>query len=277
MVLSAAIASACSGDVFEATSGSDGGPSDGPVRIETGTEDVIKNEASKDSAAPDSSDPRDAPGPLPDAADTSVATDAGRDANDAGRDASDAGRDGGADASDARDGGGCSPVDCPTVKLECVPQAAPTGGGLVIDTVFYVAFRFQVPAGRTLLSSQVGALIRPVNDAGSIFAALIAVPGPTASLKAALTPSDVLGSSVITVAGGGTNPKVVSAPLSATLAPGWYALAFGTDMLGASGAHVSIVALTDNGCTNGQHLVSVRETGENILQSSGGYLYVLAQ
>ena len=48
-------------------------------------------------------------------------------------------------------------------------------------------------------------------------------------------------------------------------------------MLGASGAYVSIVALSANGCTNGQHLLSVRQTGENILQSSGGYLYVLAQ
>ena len=129
-------------------------PGDGPVRIETGIEDVIKSEASKDSAAPDSSDPRDASGPSPDAADTSVATDAGRDANDAGRDANDAGRDGGADASDARDGGVCSPVDCPRVKFECVPEAAPTGGGLVIDTVFYVAYRFEVPAGRTLVSSR---------------------------------------------------------------------------------------------------------------------------
>jgi hypothetical protein len=273
LVSLAALVSACSGDVFEAASSSDGGP-DGPPRSDTGTPDVIKTEAGRDSSAPDSSDPRDAPPPPPDVVDGTS------DSGDV-RDASDAGRDTGADASDARDGG-CNPVDCPTVKFECVPQAAATGGGLVVDTTFYVAYRFQVPAGRTLTSSEVGALIRPVADAGSLFAALIAMPTPTTTLKAALTPSDVVASRVITVAGGGGDagafaPRVVSTLISATLAPGWYALAIGTNALGASGANLSIVSLSSNGCTNGQHLVSVRQTGENILQSSAGYMYVIAR
>ena len=233
-------------------------------------------EASNESAAPDA-DARDAQGPPPDSPATLDASDAGPEASDAGRDASDAGRDSGPDAADARDGGICSPVNCPPVKFECVPEAAATGGGLVVDTVFYVAFRFQVPAGRTLVSSEVGALIRPVTATGSMFAALIAMSGPTATLKAGLTPTDVVASAVINLAGGGIDPRVVSAPLTATLVPGWYALAFGTDKLGAAGAYASIVTLSTNGCTNGQHLISVRQTGENIAQSSAGYMYVLAQ
>ena len=140
-----------------------------------------------------------------------------------------------------------------------------------------MAWRFQVPAGRTLVTSEIGALIRPTQTTGTLFATIMPLASPTTTLKAALTSSDVLESAIISLNGVGIQPRVFSAPLAVTLAPGWYAVAFGTNMLGASGADASIVSLSDNGCNNGQFLLSVRNTGENIPQGSGGHLYVLAQ
>jgi hypothetical protein len=195
------------------------------------------------------------------------------DAGDAGRDASDSGFDAPIDAPDAT----CTPTTCPPVKFECLPEAPATGGGLSLSTIFYVAWRFQVPAGRTLVTSQIGALIRPTTTTGTLFATIMPLAGPTATLKPALTASDVLGSGIISLNAVGTEPRVFSVPLVVTLPPGWYAVAFGTNMLGASGADASIVTLSDSGCNNGQFLLTVRYTGENISQAAGGHLYVLAQ
>jgi len=223
-----------------------------------------------DTGQPDRDVPHDAQGEVSPPVDAPIPP---ADSSDARQDVADSGL----DAADAQDSSTCAPTTCPPLKFECVPEAAATGSGLSMSSIFYVAWRFQVPAGRTLVSSEIGALIRPTVASGNLFATIIPLASPTTTLKPALTESDVLGSGIISLNGVGVQPRVFSVPLSVTLAPGWYAVAFGTNMLGASGADASIEGLTDNGCNNGQFLLSVRYTGENIAQSSGGHLYVLAR
>jgi hypothetical protein len=191
----------------------------------------------------------------------------------------DATMDAGRDA--APDVGVCGVTACPPILFECATFVDGNFGGLVISNLFSVAWRFQVPAGRTLTTTKVGIAYRPTTASGTLFAALVALTGPTANPKNTLLPSDVLGSAIYAVPmDGGINPRVISVPLSVALPPGWYAIVFGTDQLGAMGAQGSIVRTSDAmnaKCTNGQNPISLRQTGEVIAQASDPYIFVEAR
>jgi hypothetical protein len=169
---------------------------------------------------------------------------------------------------------GCDPVVCRLRHIECVPMSGTTGSGLTLTSLFAVAWRFQVPSGPALITTQAGILYRPTVTTGSLFAAIVQLSGPDASPKTTLTPSDVL-VSAISSSWSGTNPQIVAFPLSAKLAPGWYAVVFGTDQLGASNAQGSIEKMGKAMmCENGQHPMSLRQTGEVIMQAADPYIFV---
>lgn len=265
----AIMAPACGGNAFEAAAVGDAAL-DGP------TGDTTVHDAKLD-APRDSADGADAPSPPPDAATDAPIPPPDSTNTDVIPDRVDAAADAVADVVTV-DSPTCDPTTCPPVTLQCLPNSAATGSGLSISSYFYVAWRFQAPTGRTLTTSEVGALMWLSVPGGTIFAAIIPMSGPTMTLKATLTASDVLGSAIIPLDPMNAAARVYSANLSVTLTPGaWYAVAFGTAQLGASGADANIVNLNPNGCENGEPLLSVRVTGENISQAAGGYLYVLAQ
>jgi hypothetical protein len=188
---------------------------------------------------------------------------------DAGR--MDAARDAPADT-----GGGCGPTACPPVLFECVPLTAPTGSGLTLSNLFSVGWRFQVPPGRTLTATEVGIEYRPTISTGTLFGAIVPLASGTANPKNTLTPADVLASGIVGPFNG-LMPQVVSVPLMVKLPPGWYAVVFGTDQLGASGAQGSIEKMGKvMMCSNGQTPFSLRQTGEFIPQGADPYIFVKA-
>jgi len=179
------------------------------------------------------------------------------------------------------DVGNCDPIQCPSVHFECVALLGSSGGGLTLSTTFSVAWRFQVPPGRTLTSIQAGLFYRPTTTGGTLFAAIVALASATTNPKTTLTPADVLVSAVSApvAADGGLLPRIVAMPISAVLAPGWYAVVFGTDQLGAAGAYGSIEKMnTATMCLNGQLPMSLKpQTGEVIAQAADPYLFVDAR
>src|SRR5262249_47616993 len=126
-------------------------------------------------------------------------------------------------------------------------------------------------------TTQVGMFYRPTSATGTVFGAIVALAGPSANPKTTLVATDVLGSAV-SGAFMGTMPQIVNLPLSAKLVPGWYAVVFGTNQLGASGADGSIERMGKAMiCDNMQHPMSLRQTGEVILQAADPYVYVDAK
>jgi hypothetical protein len=186
---------------------------------------------------------------------------------DAGR--ADAARDATADA-----GNGCGAAQCPPVLFECVPLTGPSNSGLSLTNLFSVAWRFQVPPGRTLTAVEVGIDYRPTITTGTLFGAIVPLASASANPKTTLTPADVLASGIV----GGFNglmPQIVKVPLSVKLPPGWYAVVFGTDQLGAAAAQGSIEKMGKvMMCNNGQNPMSLRSTGEVIVQAADPYIFV---
>ena len=181
------------------------------------------------------------------------------------------------DAGRADVGGGCDPNECPPVVFECVPLGPASGPGLTLSSVFSVAWRFQVPDGRTLTATQAGLFSRPTAVTGTLFAAIVALPNATANPPTTLVPNNVLGSGL---AGpfSSLSPQIITVPLSVKLVPGWYAVVFGTDQLGAAGASGSVERMSKSMmCGNGQYPMSLRSTGEVILQAADPYISVRAQ
>jgi hypothetical protein len=171
-------------------------------------------------------------------------------------------------------GGPCGPALCPPVLFECVPLGTGSGGGLTLSSLFSVAWRFQVPAGRTLTTTQAGLFYRPAATTGTLFAAIVPLASASTNPKAPLMPTDVLISGVVGPFNG-IMPQIVTVPLSVKLVPGWYAVVFGTDQLGATGANGSAEKMNKAMmCSNGQYPMSLRPTGEVIVQSADPYLFV---
>jgi hypothetical protein len=104
------------------------------------------------------------------------------------------------------------------------------GNHEVVDFEFHGA-KFQVTS--TVTSGAIGGhFVTDGNSHGPIFAAVVALTGPSDFPDTAnLSSSDVLGSALLTVPL--TNSGDISAPLSVTLTPGWYALVYGGGVLGS--------------------------------------------
>jgi hypothetical protein len=250
-----------------------------------------QDDASSDTTFPvqDSSAERDGSGvdvgTASDARDGIAAADSGADVAPSETGNVDARVDGGGVVDAGRDAlpdvGNCDPIQCAPVHFECVSLVGSSGGGLVMSTSFSVAWRFQVPLGRPLTSTQAGLFYRPITTTGTLFAAIVALASATTNPKTTLLPADVLVSAVSApiAADAGLMPRIVAIPLSAVLAPGWYAVVFGTDQLGAAGAYGSIEKMnTAMMCENGQLPMSLKpQTGEVIAQSADPYLFVDAR
>ncbi|MCZ7687295.1 MAG: hypothetical protein M5U28_54585 [Sandaracinaceae bacterium] len=135
------------------------------------------------------------------------------------------------------------------VTLECVPAVAgnETASGMVLSAGFWTGFRFQVSAGSDLTTTAIAINVRS-SSAGTIFGAIVRLTSMTDAPDAAdLTGGDVAAMTTLSVPGGPSS-ATVSAPITATLSPGWYAAVFGT---GAFGATLASATVHSNSGTGG--------------------------
>jgi hypothetical protein len=219
--------------------------------------------------------------------DAAAGSDAGRDAGqDAGHDA---GHDGGRDAGSSDAGhDGAAPIDVgvdatidagPERRLECVALAGggPTMSGMVFSPSFWVGFRFHITSATSLTS--VGLSLAPdFGASGTVLAGIVALTdgfdGPDTPN---LTGADVLATTLVTVPASSVS-VVASAPLSASLPVGWYALVFGVGSGGATLSGATVYSQSGGGgCTlpESSYPFSIRQSDAMlILQGATPYFFV---
>jgi len=108
--------------------------------------------------------------------------------------------------------------------------------GYRVDDGSFTGLRFNVRAAvkTTAIGAHFGVL-----GGTDIFGAIVALSGPSDLPDSqALSTPDLLGGTRITLSPSGVPvpSHIVSAPLELALAPGWYALVFGSGLFGATGA-----------------------------------------
>jgi hypothetical protein len=233
---------------------------------------------------------------MPDGGHDAGAADAGRDAGrpDAGHDAGarDAGHDGGRDAAMTSDAGHDAAIvadagrdaamtsDTGERQIECVPAVAGNelSSGMVLDANFWVGFRFEVTSATTLTG--VGLDLVPSGGAsGTLFAGVVALTGSSDTPDTPdLSGADVVASGLVPVTGAGGSSVIARGAMSASLAPGWYALEVGVGggatLVGGATVHSNSGA---GGCTmpGASFPFSIRQSdGMFILQAATPNLFV---
>ena len=117
-----------------------------------------------------------------------------------------------------------------TAPLFATASGDPLASGLVVDDHFWPTHRFEI-GSPTVVASVGGYFDNTTAGAISIFGAIVSLSGATDfpdSLD--LSSADVIGTTVIEVL---PPAGLYSGDLPISLAPGWYALAFGTGKFGA--------------------------------------------
>lgn len=188
----------------------------------------------------------------PDASD-SGSTDSGPSDTGGGTDTGDA--DAGTDAAaDSAADVGRTPL-----LIESAALGTPTGLGITISSLWWVGWRFEVPAPGMVVT-EVG-LNASTDDDGSMFLALVALTGPTDTPDSAdLTTGDRVALATF-VPGTSSASRDVSTPLSAVLSAGWYAIVAGT---GAHGATLGMGRVPD-----GHVMTSGADVAFSLNQSDG--------
>jgi hypothetical protein len=164
------------------------------------------------------------------------------------------------------------------VSYECVAAITgnETNSALVLSDNFWPGFRFQVPAGGAVATTGIGVNIRS-SAAGTVFAALVALTGPSDGPDSAnLTSSDVLATTLLPLPGGPSSTTTIE-PITASLGPGWYAAVFGTNAFGASVMSASIHSNSGaGGCGSGfGYPFTLRQSdGSLILQAATPHMIV---
>jgi hypothetical protein len=116
------------------------------------------------------------------------------------------------------------------------PTGTKTGTGVVLSTEFWPGWRFEVPPGKSFVTSAVGIHVWANSADLSIFGSLVALTGPTDEPdKFDLSGPDVIATTLFEMAPSALGSQNVSGALSATLSPGWYAVIFGSGRAGAKG------------------------------------------
>lgn len=222
----------------------------------------------------------DAPPDVP--ADSSVADARGDALLDAPTDArpdarSETGADAGVDA--GRDAGRDAPTDTGTSSLvACAPEVPPgSSAGLVVSAMFWPGFQFQVTTAARLAA--IGVQGHADAAAGSIHASVVRLGGPGAPPDL-VDPADLVTRTLVSLPGGTVSP-VITTPVDAPLAPGWYALVVGTGAHGASAASASLPSGGDRGCISAPGSgfpFSIRQSdGMLILQAAMPHLFVVLE
>lgn len=193
---------------------------------------------------------------------------------DAGRDAAtslDAASVDAARATDAfaRDAASSTDAFAGSRTIACAPIVPPEAtAGMVFSTTFWPGFRFEATTATRV--SRVGLQLTP-DRAGSFFAAIVRLSGPTdAPDTSDLTSADVIARIDVAVPAA-SRPIVVDTPADVALTPGWYALVFGTDAVGGS-----LPSNGGRGCvSSGGNPFSIRQTdGTLIPQGAEPHLFV---
>jgi hypothetical protein len=171
-----------------------------------------------------------------------------------------------------------SPTDgAPTVAFMCVPAVSGNelNPGLVLSSMFWPGFRFEVPAGASVTTTAIGLNVQS-SSAGTVFAALVRLTSMSDAPDAAdLTGSDVLATTTVALPGGASS-VTATAPIGVTLTPGWYAAVFGTGAFGATIASASVHSNAGDRCMSPYgYPFSIRQSdGMLILQAVSPHFVV---
>lgn len=281
-----AVASGCSVRAPTGTPLRDTGP------LDAGTSDTAALDGSGDATSTDAaSDTRDV-----DARTDARTSDASSDAGppridaptlDAGRDAPalDAGRaDAGPADAGAVDAGtsdaGASDAGPAGTLIQCTPPIPPGAtAGILFSPNFWSGFRFDIPGPVPARVTRVGIQLTPEPGPGTIFAALVRLTDANDFPDdPALGGGDVLTVVSIAVPATAGTSVVVSATLDQTLAPGWYAVVYGTGAFGATLASGNIPSAGGGGCRSlgaGRFPFTIRQSdGMFILQGAEPHMFV---
>lgn len=160
--------------------------------------------------------------------------------------------------------------------LACVDIVAPeASAGLALDARFWPGFRFELTGSEAVQLVAVG--LEASVSGGSLHASLVRLTGPSDTPDLPdLTSSDVVARTLIEFPSGGGR-VIQSAPLMATLTPGWYALVFGTGAFGATATSASIPSAGGSGCSlpGSSFPFTIRQSdGMFILQGASPRMFV---
>ncbi|MBL8681242.1 MAG: hypothetical protein JNK05_18840 [Myxococcales bacterium] len=184
----------------------------------------------------------------------------------------DSGTDGaGPDASD-----GSSTLAPRTVA--CAPVAPPgTSGGLSLSSNFWPGFRFEI-TGTAVELVEIGGQFAASAPGGTIHATVVRLTGPSDTPDApGLTGPDVVTRVSITVGAAPTPGEVRTAAATAMLAPGWYAVVYGTGAFGATLTNATIPSTGGGGCTllPSTFPFTIRQSdGSFVLQGAEPHMFV---
>ncbi len=157
-----------------------------------------------------------------------------------------------------------------TSIIQCMPPVPPGSHfGIELTSNVWSGFRFQIVSPKGARLSRVGLQLKPEPGPGTIFAAFVRLSDSSDFPDdPALGGTDVIMVATISVPATDGSSVVVSSTIDPMLAPGWYAVVFGTGAFGATLANGGIPSAGGAGCL----ALPIPDSPFSIRQSDGLFI-----